>query len=108
MHPPTETDYVMAQIGGMAQSAIQTLWTLHHRGTGKKSTAMAMRMRGQLKEQLTKLCASMMHEAAICVAMTEAIELPREPISTARRRVLSRLPPKRKTKSASGKRPSKA
>jgi len=28
---------------------------LHHRGTGRKSTAMAMRMRAQLKEQLTRL-----------------------------------------------------
>jgi hypothetical protein len=73
---PTRIDYELAEIDSLAQSALMHLKTMHFRGKGKKATAMVIRMRAELKAKLTELCELMMHQAAMCQALTEV-----EPIS---------------------------
>ena len=95
MSLPTESDYQMAEIDALAQGALMHLKIMHFRGTGKKATAMVIRMRAELKEKLTELCSIMMQQAARCQAMTMV-----EPVAPAppkpRRRQTERIPKRRR------------
>ncbi len=105
---PTADDYALAEIDTLATAVMGKLKTMRYRGHGKAASLAVLGMRADLRGLLQDMVDKSMEFATRCQSMSmEDVVSPRERISTPRRRVTSRLPPKRLTGSKSARPASK-
>ena len=93
----------LSSLTGQEAPKINKLKIMRYRGKGNDALYDLVRLRKELRDTLVVLCDRTMELADQWIAKAEAGASPPEPTSTPRRRVTSRLPPKRRASSKTGK-----